>query len=211
MSLNFDKIQYYCTLLLMAIRGFFHQIIRLRYRGIILMGPGCRVYGYNNLHINGIIKIGAYSTVDARFCDGIYFGDKFSLGDYSIIRASGDMKFVSPGISFGDNVSFGPYCNIGGGYGVEIKKNCIFGPYVSIHPESHVCENIDVPIRSQGIYGTGILINENNWFSSKVTILDGVNIDSGCVFGAAAVVVSGNYGGNSVYVGIPARKIKNRS
>jgi acetyltransferase-like isoleucine patch superfamily enzyme len=134
-----------------------------------------------------------------------------TLGDFSILRASGSLSFSSAGIRIGNNVTFGPYSNIGGGYGLNIGDDCVFGPYVSIHPEGHVFSNMHVPIRLQGINGHGITIGPNNWFGAKNTVLDGADIRSGCVFGSASLVVSGLYADDAVYVGAPARKIKSRT
>ena len=167
--------------------------------------------GLGKIQLVGLAKVGAYSVVDARFSDGIVLGNRFSLGDFSIVRASGSPSFHSAGIRMGNNVSFGPYSNIGGGYGLDIGKDCVFGPYVSIHPEGHVFTDLHTPIRQQGINGEGIKIGSDNWFGAKSTILDGAMIQSGCVFGAQSLLVKGHYGGNKLYVGSPAKPIRSRA
>lgn len=211
MALQLDRLSYYMTLGVMLIRGTLYQLFRLRVRGWLFLGPGGKVLGLGKLQLKGFAKIGAYSVVDARFSEGIVLGNRFSLGDFSIVRASGAINFLSAGIRIGNNVSFGPYSNIGGGYGLDIGDDCVFGPYVSIHPEGHIFLDIKTPIRLQGINGSGITIGSNNWFGAKSTVLDGANIRSGCVFGTASVAVSGVYVDNGVYVGVPARQIKSRN
>lgn len=211
MSLKWDKLSYYTALGVMLIRGILYQLLRLKFRGWLFLGAGGKVLGLGKVHLKGLAKVGAYSMVDARFSDGIELGNRFSLGDFSIVRASGSMSFHSAGIRFGNNVSFGPYSNIGGGYGLEIGDDCVFGPYVSIHPEGHVFSDLQKPIRMQGIKGRGITIGSNNWFGAKTTVLDGADIRTGCVFGSASLAVRSVYADDAVYVGVPARKIKKRT
>ena len=67
----------------------------------------------------------------------------------------------------------------------------VLGPYVSIHPESHNYNNLDIPIHAQGIRGHGIKILGNSWVGSKSSILDNVTIEQGCVIGGSAVLISG--------------------
>lgn len=209
--LQMDKLSYYFALGIMLIRGTFYQLVRLRFRGWLLLGTGGKVLSLGKVRLKGLAKVGAYSVVDARFSAGIVLGNRFSLGDFSIVRASGSPSFHSAGIRMGNNVSFGPYSNIGGGYGLDVGDDCVFGPYVSIHPEGHVFSDMQTPIRLQGINGSGIVIGSDNWFGAKSTVLDGADIRSGCVFGTASLAVPGVYTDNAVYVGVPARKIKSRT
>lgn len=197
----------YVPLILMAIRGTIYQLLRLKFRGIILLDVGARIYGLGNIKLRGPIKLGRYALLDARFSDGLELGQKFSLGDFSIFRLSGGLLKASP-VFIGDSVSFGPYCNIGGGFGLVIGAGCLFGPYVSIHPETHNHQDLSALIRDQGISGSGIFIDEDCWFSSKVTILDGSHIGKRSIVGAGAVLVGKKYSGFSTYVGVPARLIK---
>lgn len=178
---HMEKLTYYMGLGVMLVRGTLYQFFRLRFRGWLFLGTGGKVLGLGKVQLKGLVKVGAYSVVDARFSKGIVLGNRFSLGDFSTVRASGAINFMSAGIRMGNNVSFGPYSNIGGGYGLDIGDNCVFGPYVSIHPEGHVFSDMKKPIRLQGIHGRGITIGPNNWFGSKSTVLDGVAIGSGCV------------------------------
>ena len=205
-----DKFSYYLNLVIMLIRGTLYQLYWLNFRGWILLGPGSKIYGLSRLRLKGIIKIGSYSTVDARFCNRVSLGNRFSLGDHSILRASGSYKFMCPGVDISEHVTFGPYSTIGGGFGLSIGKDCVFGPYVSIHPEGHVFSDGLTPIRQQGIHGSGIVIGENNWFGAKTTILDGAVIESGSVFGAQSLLTKGNYFSNIIYVGSPVKATRSR-
>jgi acetyltransferase-like isoleucine patch superfamily enzyme len=211
MLISLEKISYFASLGIMLMRGTLYQLLRLQFRGLLLLGRGGKIYGLSRLKFSGIIKVGAYSQIDARFSKGIVLGDRFSLGDFSIVRASGSIHFESGGIHIGNHVSFGPYSNIGGGFGLEIGDDCVFGPYVSIHPEDHVFTDLSKPIRQQGISGEGITIGKDNWFGAKSTILDGAFIHSHCIFGAQSLAVKGIYLGSKIYVGSPVKPIRSRA
>lgn len=189
---------------LMFIRGFFYQSINFKFVGILLMGKNAKIIGMKNLKIKGIMKLDDYASIDARFCDTLVVGNNFSLGKFSILRASGS-DFQCPGIFIGSNVSFGPYCYIGGGYGLTIKDNCLFGPSIQIHPENHNFNNPTKPIREQGVNGLGIKIGSNCWFGARNTILDGAEINDNVVFGALSLITRGKYFNNSIYYGAPAK------
>jgi acetyltransferase-like isoleucine patch superfamily enzyme len=195
--------------LFMLLRGLLWQILRLRFGGIILMGRGASIRLDRSVRLKGIVKIGNYATLDLRFTASASVGPGFSLGDFSIFRASGSSKFTCPSVEVGENVSFGPYCNIGGGFGLFIGPNVIAGPYVSVHPEEHKFSD-DQLIRNQSIYGKGIRIEDDCWLGSKSTILDGSCVSAGTVLGAGALVAGVQTDPYGVYVGIPARLVRLR-
>ncbi|MET4898835.1 acyltransferase [Sphingomonadaceae bacterium jetA1] len=199
------------NLVIMLLRGTFYFLVRLQKPRLVFMDRGARIYGLRNIRFTGRAKIGAHALVDARHCIKLSLGRNFSLGDFSILRCSGSPMFTCPGVSIGHDVSFGPYCNIGGGYGLSIGDYTIVGPYVSIHPEYHVTANLDVPIRQQGIDGRGIVLGQNNWFGAKATVLDGVTLGDDAIVAAAALVTRGEYGSRVIYAGVPAREIGKRA
>lgn len=92
---------------------------------------------------------------------------------------------------------------------LEIGDDCIVGQYLSCHPENHHYENLEIPIRMQGVYRKGIKIGKNCWIGSKVTILDGVEIGDGCII-AAGAVVNKSFPENSIIGGVPAKLLKSR-
>lgn len=190
----------------MLMRGIFLQSINLRFTGILLVGKNTSVFGLRKIHFSGRLVIGKNSTIDARFSKGISFGKNCSVGSSSIIRSSGSMNFIASKIIIGDNTSFGPFSNIGGGFGVSIGKNNIFGPYCSIHPENHIYTDQNLDIKEQGIHGVGIVVGENNWFGAKSTVLDGAKIGSNNVIGANSTITGKTYGDNSLIKGTPARQ-----
>lgn len=201
---------YYISIAFMVLRAAVYFLVRFRLPRRVAMARGARIHGIGNVSFRGWAKLGANALLDARYCNRVVLGKGFSLGDYSILRCSGSPLFVCPGVEIGDETTFGPYCNIGGGYGLTIGSDNIFGPYVSIHPETHVVADLDRPIRQQGVTGQGIAIGPDNWFGAKVTLLDGTVIGSGNIIAAGAVVTPGNHGSHCVMGGVPVRKLGTR-
>jgi len=192
------------------IRGVIWQIIHFKYFGILILGRGARIIGSKNIKIRGAIKLDDFALVDATNCKELKIGDGFALGRFSVLRCSGSRSFISEKVNIGSKVTFGPFCNIGGGFGLYIGDDCTFGPYVSIHPESHNYNNLDIPIHAQGIRGNGIKILGNSWIGSKSSILDNVTIEQGCIIGGSAVLTSARYKRNSIIVGVPAKVVSSR-
>lgn len=89
---------------------------------------------------------------------------------------------------------------------ITIGENCAVGMQVLFCTSSHVIgdgnkrasQNIKLPIE----------IGDGCWIGARSTILPGVKIGFGCVI-AAGSVVTHHCESNSLYAGVPARKIKN--
>ena len=63
----------------------------------------------------------------------------------------------------------------------------------------------------RSVNNAGIHIGSNCWIGAKVTVLDGVFLEDDCVVAAGAVLKAGRYAANSIYAGVPAKRIKERS
>ncbi|WP_323810805.1 acyltransferase [Sphingobium baderi] len=193
----------------MLLRGALWQLLHLRFDMILLKGRGSTIWIDRRVRVRGMLKVGDFAKLDLRFCGSGTIGPSFSLGDFSIMRASGSSTFTCPEIKVGANVSFGPYCNIGGGFGLNIGEGVIAGPYVSIHPEEHGL-TADQTIRAQPVHGAGINIGRDCWLSAKSTLLDGTNLAEGTVLGAGAIAAKCQTEPNGIYVGAPARFLRKR-
>lgn len=176
-------------------RAFIHPSSKIKCRKKIKFGK--------NLNIDRQCYIDALST------DGIVLGENVSIGKGTCIECSGTLKDIGKGLIVGNNVGLGTHGFWGCAGGVEIGDNTIFGNYVSLHSENHNFENIETPIRCQGVNRKGIVIGEDCWIGAKVTILDGTKIGNGCIV-AAGAVVRGEIPEYSIIGGIPAKVIKMR-
>jgi acetyltransferase-like isoleucine patch superfamily enzyme len=70
-------------------------------------------------------------------------------------------------------------------------------------------DDINVPIKDQGIVKGPVRIGPDTWIATKVTILRNTTIGRGCVLGSHAVV-KGDIPDYSIAVGAPAKVVKNR-
>ena len=88
---------------------------------------------------------------------------------------------------------------------VEIGKNVLIGPNVSIYAATHP---LDCKLRLENLqYGAPIKIGDNVWIGGGVTICPGVTIGDNCVIGAGSVVTK-DIPEDCLAVGNPARVIK---
>ena len=155
------------------------------------------------------MKLGDNVYLSALGKDGIIIGNNVSIGSFSRVIVSTTLENLGSLIKLGDNVGIGEYAYLGGGGGLTISNDCIVGQYLSCHPENHNHEDLSVPIRLQGVNRKGIKIGQNCWIGSKVTILDGVEVGSGCII-AAGSVVNKSFPENSIIGGVPAKFLKSR-
>ena len=110
-------------------------------------------------------------------------------------------------IELGNNVSFNKNCSIVSRKKIKIGNYCIFGPNVSIYDHDHGTSLDNNVFSKQEFYVKEIHIGNNVWLGAGVTILPGVIIGDNVVVGANAVVTK-NLENNSLYAGVPAKKIK---
>jgi acetyltransferase-like isoleucine patch superfamily enzyme len=173
------------------------------------LGKGVRFFNLPNIKIGKFVKIGNNVYLGALGEEGLLIGNNVGIGDYSKIVVSTD--FGNPGkfIKIGNNVGIGEFAYLGGAGGLEIGNDCIIGQYLSCHPENHEYQDLNIPIRLQGVSRKGIRIGDNCWIGSKVSILDGVVIGAGSII-AAGAVVNKSFPPNSIIGGVPAKLLKTR-
>lgn len=136
-------------------------------------------------------------------------------------RAARIEKFRASGVAIGDGTYVHPTTEIlpgarigSGGWvnrdifidrAVQIGDRVYLGPRVALCTASHEMgpsrqragENIEAPI----------VIGDGSWLGQNVSVIAGVTIGAGCMIAAGAVVVS-DCEPNSLYAGVPARRIK---
>lgn len=174
-----------------------------------IMGRDVKFFNVSKISFGKYLKLGDHVSVNALGKDGIILGNNVGIGAFSRVIIS--TTFDNPGssIKIGNKVGIGEFAYLGGAGGLEIGDDCIVGQYFSCHPENHITENLEIPIRHQGVTRKGIKIGSNCWIGSKVTILDGVTIGKGCIIAAGAVVTQ-SFADYSVIGGVPAKLLKSR-
>lgn len=111
-------------------------------------------------------------------------------------------------VELGENSGIGIDCKL---YGkVVIGKNVMMGPEVFIYTSNHNFKDLTLPMCEQGHQEERpVVIGNDVWIGSRVTILPGIIIGDGAVIGASAVVTK-NVAEYDIVAGNPARKIGSR-
>lgn len=173
----------------------------------VMLGKSVVLRGRRYIKFGSGVSIADHVLLDGLGKEHLSIGNRTSIGRFGHIKVSGTLCDIGIGIQIGDDVGIGEFCHIGGAGGVVIGNDTIVGSYFSVHPENHIFDNIDIPIRLQGVTRQGIKIGSGCWIGAKVTILDGVVIGNNCVV-AAGSVVRGNFPDACVIGGVPARILK---
>ncbi|MEC6747651.1 DapH/DapD/GlmU-related protein [Marinilactibacillus sp. XAAS-LB27] len=111
-------------------------------------------------------------------------------------------------IEIGDNSGIGVDCKL---YGkVIIGDNVMMGPEVIIYTSNHNFKDTTIPMNLQGHEEESpVIIGNDVWIGSRVTILPGVNIGDGAVIGTGAIVTK-DVSKFSIVAGNPAKQINSR-
>lgn len=108
----------------------------------------------------------------------------------------------------GDNSGIGVDCKL---YGkVTLGDNVMMGSECYICAYNHNTKRTDIPMNQQGIgEEREVVIGNDVWIGSRVTILPGVHIGNGVIIGASSVVTK-DVPDYVVVAGNPARVCKER-
>lgn len=89
---------------------------------------------------------------------------------------------------------------------ITVGDNVYLGAEVMVLSSSH--ELGDSTQRASTNYDLPIEIESGSWIGARVTILQGVKVGKGCVIGAGSLI-NKDCEPNGLYVGVPAKRIKN--
>jgi acetyltransferase-like isoleucine patch superfamily enzyme len=200
---------------LLKIRGFeFLRGALKKYKfksvkGFCFIGSNVKIeFGYHiSIGRSCIFEQDVY--INAFSHNGILLGDNVTIAKKTILQCTGVVSHKGVGITIGNNCAIGALSYLGGQGGIKIGNDVLMGPGVKIFSENHNFDSRDICIRKQGVNRSSVIINDNCWIGSGATILNGVEIGSGSIIAAGAVVTKSTPV-NSISAGIPARIIRNR-
>ena len=112
-------------------------------------------------------------------------------------------------MSFGSNVSINPMTYLSGIGGLIIGSNVSIAHRVTIMTASHKYEDIQMPIRNQGLIIKQVQIEDNVWIGAGVTIVAGKTIGTGSIVGANSLVTK-DIPINEIWGGVPAKFLRSR-
>jgi acetyltransferase-like isoleucine patch superfamily enzyme len=179
----------------------------IRFRELVFVGAGVSVRGKRQMRLARGISIGDGSRIDSRGRSGLNMAPGSRLGRNGIITMTSHLSLLGNGVTIGRNSGVGDFFHIGASGGVTIGNDVIVGPYLLVHSQEHVYDNSDKPIRVQGTRQAPVVVGNDCWIGSRVTLLAGAEIGPRTVV-AAGAVVRGKHDGNEILAGVPARSIK---
>lgn len=169
----------------------------------VVIEHGYQVTSGASLILEDMVHINALSD------KGITFGRNVTIAKGTVIICTGVVANRGVGFTIGDYSAIGAQSFIGAQGGVTLGNDVIMGPGVRIFSENHNYDNCDLLIRKQGETRKEVIIEDDCWIGSGVTILGGVTIGRGAVIAAGSVITK-NVPSYSIAAGIPAKVIKTR-
>lgn len=159
-----------------------------------------------NPHIvtEGFVFIGRRVELYARKGYG-----KLILGRWVHIGEENRLRVHEGTLRVGDKTVFGRDNTINTYLDIEIGGSCIVADWVYVCDFDHVFEDVNLPIKDQGLAKSPVRIGPDCWLGTKVTVTRGTFVGEGCVL-AANSVVRGVVAPKSVVGGVPARVLKDR-
>ena len=149
---------------------------------------------------NCIIKVG--SNCKIRICSSNYH-----IKNLKILATADNVKcFIGRNFSLTDGCSI--LLHKENNLFVNIGEDCMFGSNILLRT-SDVHSIVDNDTKEVLNYGGSIDIGNHCWLASNVTIMKKVNIATNCVIGANSLITKDCSDCNTVYAGIPAKKVKN--
>lgn len=156
------------------------------------------------------IQIGRDASVEFGAILRCHHGGSITIGKRCRIHKGAQVLTHGGEIIIGDNLILNPYAILYGHGGFQIGDNVLIAAHTVVLPANHVFERTDIPIKAQGLTKEGIRIGSDVWLGSGVRVLDGVTIGDSCVIGAGAVLTKSTRP-RGLYVGVPARRVRDRT
>ena len=163
-----------------------------------------RTARHGNVITEGFVFLGRRSRLYARPGHGrLVLGRWVHVGDATRLLAHEGTLRV------GDKTVLGHDSTVTSYLDVDIGASCLISDWVYICDFDHRTEDLDVPIKDQGIVKSPVRLAPDCWVGIKVTVLRGSDVGTGSVL-AAHTVVRGPVPAHTIVGGVPARPLKDR-
>ena len=167
-----------------------HQQVQYHNPDMVMCFPVALQYDdINSIKISPKVLIGAFSEI--------------------LVLAKSPYSNTSGQLIIEDGTIIGSHANIrAAGGSIFIGKNSSIAQQVSLIASNHTVSN-ELPYKDSpwDECKTGILIEENVWIGAGVVVLPGCAIGKNSIVGAGSVVTK-SIPANEVWVGVPARKLR---
>jgi acetyltransferase-like isoleucine patch superfamily enzyme len=153
----------------------------------------------------GFVFLGKHLEIVARRGHGrIILGKWVHLGDETRLRAHEGTLRIGDKVVFARDVTVNCYLD------VEIGASTLIADWTYICDFDHRTEDLDLPIKDQGLVKSPVRIGPDCWLATKVTVTRGTDIGRGAVIGANSVA-RGNIPPYAIAAGVPAVVVADRT
>lgn len=152
----------------------------------------------------GMVFFGPRVELEARRGHG-----HLELGAWSWIGADNRLRAHEGHVRLGPKVVLGRDNVVNGYLDIEIGADALLSDWIYVADFDHRYDDLNTPIRKQGITKSPVRIGADVWVGEKASILRGADIGCGSVIGSQTVV-KGVIPPFSVAVGRPARVVASR-
>ena len=174
------------------------------------IGQAVRIEFPKCLYVGIDVTIEEFAFLHCLSTRGVHIGNNTSIARNLWLHCGGTPDDNKHGFfEIGEYSFIGPNAVMGAGGGISIGNHVQIGPDVVISSENHNYNDVKKRIDQQGVSRKGVNIADNCWIGSKVVILDGVQVETGAIIAAGAVVTR-SVSPNSIVGGIPAHILKLR-
>jgi acetyltransferase-like isoleucine patch superfamily enzyme len=153
-------------------------------------------------------------------------GSNVTFWPYSFIQGSPDRFVIADHVGFypntyislggeggvlevGHHSHFAAHCALYAAGGLRLGAYCNIAAGCVLTTVAHKPDVTDQPMALAGAHAAPITLDDDVWLGANVTLVPGVSIARGCVIGAGAVVTKDTKP-MSVYMGVPARYVRER-
>jgi acetyltransferase-like isoleucine patch superfamily enzyme len=179
-----------------------------RERPLLSVGRRCRfdkalsikVGKRATLHMGRKVALRGGCVIDLAKEGVLVLGYQAEIRHYAFIECAGR-------VLIGNRSVIGAYNWLQGSGEIEIGDDVIIGPGVRIISTTHDISDPEQSFSRQPLIGKSVWIDNNVWIGANAVILSGVHIGKNVVIGAGALV-NRDLEAGGVYVGVPARRIK---
>ncbi len=131
------------------------------------------------------------------------------IGAYTHIGGGTALRAHEGTLRIGEKTVLGIRNTVNTWLDIEIGASCIFADDVYVCDFDHRTEDLERPIKDQGIVKSPVRIGDDVWVATKCVVTRGADIGDHSVVGAGAVV-RGAHPPFVVLGGVPARVLKRR-
>jgi len=172
----------------------------------LVIGRNCTFRHPSRMSFGDHVTIDDNTLFDARGANG----KGFVIGDGVIVNRNSIVQSKNGDVEIGKSVSLGANSTVVSWSGIRIGDHALIAGGCYISAGRFDFDDLAKNISEQDGYSTGpIVVDENVWIATRVTILDGVRIGKGSVISAGSVV-SGDIPPWSVAHGNPAKVVFTR-